>query len=190
MALDWQPHFPDQVPHRRLRIVGGSTPGPFTVQTNPPPDILASLTYRPTFPDQVPHRKSQVARTSWFNPPYTAALTPTGWQPTYPGQVPHRRLGAGRLPTLFEPPPGMQVVIAQSLAWQAKYPSQVGHTRPPNVGGTIESINPTAAASGLLCVELTPLDLTTPTLLDPILTVPGMLSPTLGTPSLTGGELC
>jgi hypothetical protein len=94
------------------------------------------------------------------------------------------------MPVLFEPPPGTQVVIAQSLAWQAKYPSQVHHTRPPNPGGTIESVNPGIAASGILCIELTPLGLTAPQLFGPALTIPVMLDAALGTPSLLGGDLC
>lgn len=190
MALDWQPHFPDLVPHRRLKIVGGSTPGPFTAQTIPVPDILAGLTYQATYPNQVPHRRSQVARTAWTNPPYTAAIAPTGWQPTFPNQVPHRRLSVAARPSVFEPNPGAGVVVAQQMAWQAHYPDRVSHTLPPNVGGALESINPVVAASGIHCVEVTPLALTFPILLGAALTVPGMLAPVLGTPSLTEGDLC
>lgn len=190
MALDWQPRFPDLVPHRRLKIAGGSTPGPFTVATVPVPDIAAGLTWAPSFPSMVPHRKSQAARMTWTNPPFEAAIAPTSWQPTFPSMVPHHRLNAARMPSVFEPNPGAGVVVAQSLAWQPTYPSRVHHRPPPNVGGSFEPITPAAAVSGIACVELTGWALTAPQLLGAQLTAPTMLSPALGAPSFIDAEIC
>lgn len=189
MALDWLPIYPGQVPHRRLRLEGGSAP-PFTAKTIPVPDVLATRTFFPTYPGQVPHRRSQVARAELLEPfLFPAALAPEGWLPIYPGMVSHRRLTAPR-PTLFEPPPGALVVVAQSLAWQAKYPDRVAHHRPPTLGGSFDAISPTVAAAGETCVHLIDAGFTTPALLAATLTATGFAEETLTTPGLVTEDLC
>jgi hypothetical protein len=185
VALDWLPIYPDMVPHHRQKITGGS-PALFTVKTNPPPDILAGLTFLPDYPDQVPHRRSIVTQASPMD--FSAALIPTSWRPTYPDQVPHRY--SVNVGGLTEPPPGAGILIAQSMAWQARFPDKVPHRRYHEAGGEVFLTEPAIIAAGEPCVELIDTAFTVPTFIDATVTISTLVDAEFTTPTLTDGEFC
>jgi hypothetical protein len=188
-GLGWLPSLPIQVPHRRTKIVGGvsapvlPTPAPVVI----PPGLLA---FAPTYPGQVPHHRVQTVLSGAFGSPLPPAIWPLAWLPIYPGQVPHRRLSALYHPERFEPPPSVQVLIAQQMAWLAQYPSTVPHRRTPIQGGSFAAIDPVVAAAGILCVELRDGDLTSPALVSEALTTTGFINEALTSPGLINEGLC
>jgi hypothetical protein len=185
---DWLPFYPD-LPPRALRV----RQGPALAQ--PPrifsaPDLLATLTFLPCFPDQVPHRRSQIAWTERIIPPFTAAIAPSAWRPIYPDRVPHLRLRAAAQPAYFEPPPSVQVLIAQSLTWRAIFPDRVVHHRPVDGGGSFDAIAPTTVAAGMGCLQLIDEALMSPAFVSERLTSPSFLAEALGSPALINEDLC
>lgn len=188
MALDWIPIYPDRVPHRRSRQVT-SLVAPSAAVTIAVPVIPGLLAFAPTYPGQVPHRKGTAARTELFAPPvFEAAIAPTSWLPIAPARAPKHH--AAQLPTLFIPPPGELIAIAQRMAWVARYPSQVPHRRSPNPGGGIYTVPPDVAAAGVGCVDLVDQDLTSPTLLVEGVTTPILQAESLSAPTLIEEQIC
>jgi hypothetical protein len=188
MALDWLPVYPDRVPHRRTRQVTAYVE-PLAAVTIPVPLIAGRLAFLPDIPSQVPHRKGTAARTELFAPPlFEAAIHPVSWLPDAPAQAPRKH--AALRPTVFEPPPGELIAIAQRMAWVARYPSQVPHRRSPNPGGGLYTVPPAVAAAGILCVEWRDVDLTAPTLLTESVQSTDILHETLTVPALVEEDLC
>ena len=188
-GLGWLPTYPGQVPHRRPRIAREVVAPilPIGAPVVIPPGLLS---FAPTYPGQVPHHRPQTTISGRFGPPFTAAIHPLAWLPVYPNQVPHRRLPAAAHPSQFEPPPSVQVLIAQQMAWLAQYPSTVPHRRTPLLGGSFAAIDPVVAAAGIRCVELRDGDLTSPALIREALTAPTFLNESLTAPALIDEDLC
>lgn len=189
MALDWIPIFPSIVPHRRTKLVGGTTAPVFT----PPAAVVLApglLAFAPTYPSQVPHHRVQTTLSGRFGPPFTAGLWPLAWLPTYPSRVPHRRPPIAAFPSVFDPSPGVEVLVAQSMTWLAQYPHQVARRQPMILGGVTHAIDPVVAASGIPCVELADTSLTHPSLTGQTLTAPGFVNETLTTTDLVDEDLC
>jgi hypothetical protein len=192
-GLGWLPRYSDPWHVRRTpQLVARIEP--FAPVTIPVPAVPGALAFLPRMPDRVPHARIPVSRIALATTPvFTAAVAPVSWLPTYPGRStlgvpPSHRIAAW--PSVFAPPPGELIAIAQRLAWSPRYPGRVPHTPPPNTGGEFSAISPTVAAAGERCVDLLDLDLTTPAILVEQVATTGIVIESVTSPTILQEDLC
>jgi hypothetical protein len=182
VALDWLPI--DARPPRLRQPKRGEILCPFTAKTIPVPDILANLTFLPV--DARPPKLRQPLRTTYLLPPTAPSFAPVSWLTSvdYPAKSTRQRQ-----PSVAEPPPGAQVVVAQQMAW-LPLASPRPHQTPPPHGETLEILFPGIPAAGVPCAHLEDGSFTATTFLDEALTSTGFLNEAVTTTTFIGEEVC
>ncbi len=148
MALDWLPIDAPRPP-RRPRRRSPTTEVSFTAAAVPVTDVLADLTFLPVTDLRRSHRR-RVSPPEVLSP-FTDALRPLAWLPLSL----LRRRPLPRRPRIdtIEPPPSVQVVIAQQLGWLPTVTDRLPRHRPSAAGAVYET-PPSVIAATILCTEL------------------------------------
>lgn len=144
-SISFGTSFPDRLPPRPRQYLN-----PPTRRMDPPAETV-KLAWQPRYPDRHFPRRLPIA--SMVGASYFIAETPAnpmGWQGTYPS----RHIIRPRIirPSVFEPPPGQDILVAQSLAWlrPISQPRQVEHALKPCAFIPL----PVAPIVGETCIEL------------------------------------
>lgn len=188
--MDWLPVYPDLLPKKRTpRPKDSVFMVPISQSVIPATDVLATKWFLPVYPHRVA-RKTWIDRTfitsaAWLD--YIAH--PLSWLPIYPAQVPKTR-PARKHPSEFEPPPSVQVIIAQSMAWAPHFPDRVHRTRLQALGGVFYAIPPSVPAAAVVCLNWGLESLTTSALVDEGVTFSTLINERLTTSTLTDEEVC
>lgn len=156
-TLEFLSFYPNRLPeHPAPHVTWPSAFAvPYSKQAYPAPDILATQRFLPTYPPAARRQPRNFDRSfSTSSAALDQTIHPTRWQPTFPSQPPplHRSRSA---PSVFEPPPSVGVVIAQSLAWRPTFPDYTTRAHRLTAGESFYAIPPSVPASVPgLCVEL------------------------------------
>lgn len=190
---DWLPTYPDR-PERRRRPLADALASqpPYSSAIFPVPDVLASLTFLPSYPDRVPHlrvpREQLTVTTAAI---FAAAVAPTAWLPIFPDRVPHRRTPLGAHLSCVAPPPGQEVVVAQSLRWLPHWPDRVPHRRSLQPTGMAWGGAPLNVLVGGVCgIDFALETFAAPALITQVVVSSGMVAEGLGSPAFIDEDLC
>ncbi len=184
MALDWLPIDAPR-PLRRQRLRAPTTEVPFTAAAVPVTDVLADLTFFPVT-DLRRHHRRRVSPPEILSP-FTDALRPLAWLPLSL----LRRRPLPRRPRIdtIEPPPSVQVVIAQQLGWLPTVSDRLPRHR-PSAAASVYVTPPSVIAATILCSELADDALTTTDQISIVVRSTDLIAEAVTATDLTAEGLC
>lgn len=184
--LSWGPQMPARYPYRYDRP---DLQHAFSwLYLFPTPDLLATLHWRTEFPAHFPVPPPPPGGATV--PPTAVSLEPVAWDPR--GELqPERAAPFFPAPEIFQPNPGVFLVVAAQQAWKPGFPDYLWRIVPvtdPTGGGWTPV--PSLAPPAVLCVQLVDEAVTSPQIASAALTLSTILDAAVTSPRIRGVEVC